>query len=139
MTTRFEYMKFRIAAPDDFEQCRRYEFSHVSDKLLKQCIENGWVYISEMDDVVIGYARLEFIWLKIPFLALITLDDEHRGKGIGTALIERITQDLRNQGHEVIYTSSEVMEHRKNGFRECGIITGMNEDDVGEIFFVKNL
>ena len=138
-------VKLRIASLDDFEQCRRHEYSHVSDNLLKQCIQNEWIYISEIDNVVIGYARLEFIWLKVPYLALITLDDEHQGKGIGTAMLEKIVHELKSQGHEALYTSSEVMEprpqmfHRKSGFQECGIITGMNDDGVGEIFFVKSL
>ncbi|MDF1537638.1 MAG: GNAT family N-acetyltransferase [Candidatus Thorarchaeota archaeon] len=136
----------RLATIDDIGQIRRHEheFSHVTDDLLKQVIQNNWVYVVEVEDEIVGYARLEFIWLNVPYLALITLEEEHRGKGIGTAMIERISQDLVTQGKTSLYTSSEVMEpkpqmfHRKCGFRECGIIAGMN-DGIGEIFFVKKL
>jgi N-acetylglutamate synthase-like GNAT family acetyltransferase len=137
----------RNATPDDIDQIRQHEheFPHVTVELLKQSIQNDWVYVAEVEGDIIGYARLEFIWLAIPYLALITLEDEYQGQGIGTSLIERICQDLSAQGHSRIYTSSEIMEprpqkfHRKCGFKECGIIAGMNPGGIGEIFFVKKL
>ncbi len=140
-------VNIRLARIDDIGEIRRhrYEHSHVSDELLKQCIQNGWVYVAEVDDDIIGYARLEFIWLERPYLALITLEDEYQGQGIGTAMIQRITNDLIEQGYNSLYSSSTVNEprpqsfHRKCGFMECGIIAGINPNGVGEIFFVKQL
>ncbi|MFW9919531.1 MAG: GNAT family N-acetyltransferase [Candidatus Thorarchaeota archaeon] len=137
----------RLGVKEDIEAIRahQHEHSHVSDDLLKQCIQNGWVYVAENDGDIIGYARLEFIWLEIPYLALITLEDEYQGQGIGTEMIQRISNDLARQGRTSLYTSSEVMEprpqsfHRKCGFKECGIIAGMNPKGIGEIFFVKKL
>ncbi|MHA1906531.1 MAG: GNAT family N-acetyltransferase [Candidatus Thorarchaeota archaeon] len=140
-------VNLRVAKIDDIDKIRQheYDYPHVTDDLLKHSIQNSWVYVVEVEGDIIGYARLEFIWLAIPYLALITLNDEHQGKGIGTSLIEKISQDMIEQGHSKIYTSSEVMEpepqkfHRKCGFKECGIITGINDNGVGEIFFVKKL
>ena len=137
----------RLGVIDDIKVIRTHQHEHpqVTDTLLKQCIQNGWVYVAESDDDIVGYARLEFIWLLVPYLALITLEDEYQGQGIGTAMIQRISRDLANQGHSSLYTSSVVMEprpqsfHRKCGFKECGIIAGMNPKGIGEIFFVKNL
>ncbi len=135
----------RLASTDDIKQIRQHEYPHVTDDLLKQSIRNGWVYVVEVEGDIIGYARLEFIWLAIPYLALITLEEEYQGQGIGTSIVEKISHDLKAQGHSRIYTSSEIMEpepqkfHRKCGFKECGIIAGMNDDGVGEVFFVKNL
>ena len=140
-------MNIRLAEINDLRKIRSHghEYPHVSDDLLKQCLQNGWVYVAEEDDDIIGYARLEFIWLEIPYLALITLEDEFQGQGIGTAMVHRISEDLVTQGHTSLYTSSVVMEprpqsfHRKCGFKECGIIAGMNPKGIGEIFFVKKL
>ena len=135
----------RIATEIDFEYCRKTDFPHIKDHLLKQSIQNGWVYLVEINQSPVGYARLEFIWLAVPYIALIRIEENHQRKGAGTALVNRIFNDLKNQGYKKVYTSSEVMEpepqefHRKCGFMECGLIAGMNEKGIGEIFFVKKL
>ncbi len=137
--------RIRIATYEDYDECRHREYSYVEDHLLKQSIQNEWVYLSEINGKVVGYARLEFIWLKIPYLSLIWFEDAFQGQGLGTKLIHRISEDLSNKGYTSLYSSSEVMEpkpqqfHRKCGFKECGIISGINDDEVGEIFFVKEL
>jgi len=52
---------------------------------------------------------------------------------------------LKNKGHSKLYSSSQVNEeepqswHRNIGFIETGIINGINEGGVGEVFFVKNI
>ncbi len=140
-------VNLRVASINDIVQIRKHEheYPYVTDDLLKQSIENGWVYVAEVGSEIIGYARLEFIWLAVPYLALITFEEEYQGQGIGSSMIEKISQDLICKGHKKMYTSSVVIEprpqmfHRKCGFKECGIISGMNDDGVGEIFFVKEL
>ena len=138
-------IKVRLALEVDFEYCRKIEFPQVKDHLLKQSIQNGWVYLVEINQSPVGYARLEFIWMTVPYIALIRIEENHQRKGAGTALVNRIFNDLKNQGYQKVYTSSEVMEpeaqefHRKCGFIECGLIAGMNDKGIGEIFFVKKL
>jgi hypothetical protein len=59
--------------------------------------------------------------------------------------MDYVFKELVQQDHKKIFTSSEVMEpepqkfHRKCGFIECGLIAGMNNDGIGEIYFVKKL
>ncbi len=138
-------IRVRLATEDDFEYCRKVDFPEVKDHLLRQSIQNDWIYLVELNQMFVGYARLEFIWLTVPYLALIRIEKTHQRKGAGTALVTRIFKDLKDQGHQNIYTSSEVMEpepqefHRRSGFMECGLIAGMNEKGIGEIFFVKKL
>ncbi len=138
-------IRVRLASENDFEYCRNTDFPHVKDHLLKQSIQNGWVYLVEINQSPVGYARLEFIWMTVPYFALIRIEENHQRKGVGTTLVNRILKDLKDQGHQKVYTSSEVMEpepqefHRKCGFMECGLIAGMNEKGIGEIFFVKKL
>jgi N-acetylglutamate synthase-like GNAT family acetyltransferase len=136
-------VSFRVATLDDFEQCRRFDFSHVPDNWLKQSIQNGWVYLVEEGDTTIGCARLEYIWLSLPYIGLITLEDEFQRKGIGTALIERIAQDLTKQGHRALYTSTEDEGtpefYQKCGFSQCGTISEINETGNDEIYFIRYL
>jgi hypothetical protein len=52
---------------------------------------------------------------------------------------------LRSAGHSAFLSSSQVDEpnpqawHRHMGFVECGILAGLNEGGVGELFFRKEL
>jgi L-amino acid N-acyltransferase YncA len=60
-------------------------------------------------------------------------------------LLRFVEQDLRAGGYRALYSSSQADEaapqawHRKSGFQECGIIEGINEGGIGEIFFRKDL
>ena len=61
------------------------------------------------------------------------------GSGSITAYVRQMPQP------SALYSSSQVDEpppqawHRHMGFQECGIIAGINEGGVGEVFFRKAL
>jgi ribosomal protein S18 acetylase RimI-like enzyme len=71
--------------------------------------------------------------------------EELRGRGIGTQILQFLEAYLRKKGYRLLLSSSMVNEarpqhwHRKMGFEECGVITGLSEEGVGEIFFRKRL
>jgi hypothetical protein len=60
-------------------------------------------------------------------------------------MLEYLEEALRSSGHSVLFSSSQVDEaepqtwHRRMGFRECGIINGVNDGGVGEVFFAKDI
>lgn len=70
---------------------------------------------------------------------------EYQRRGVGKALLSYTEEFLREQGHKALYSSSQVDEmepqawHRHVGFEECGIIAGINEGGIGEVFFRKPL
>ena len=136
-------VSFRIASLDDYEQCRPHDFSTIPNELIKLSIQNKWVYVVEDGSSIIGYARLEYIWLTIPYIGLITLNEEYRRKGIGRALIERIAEDLANLGHRAMFTSTEDEGtpefYQKCGFRRCGVISEINETGNDEVYFIRYL
>ena len=136
-------VSFRVATFDDFEQCCQFDYSYVPSEWLKQSIQNGWVYLVEEGDLVVGYARLEYIWLLYPIIGLLTLEDDYQRKGIGTALIDHIAHDLSKQGRRVLFTSAEdegASEfYRKCGFHQCGVISEINETGNDEIYFIRYL
>jgi len=136
-------VNFRVAALDDFERCRSHDIPDIPDEWIKQSIQNRWVYIVEDRNTVIGYARLEYIWLTLPYIGLITLEKEYRSKGIGRGLINRIAEDLSNQGHRALFTSTEDEGtpefYEKCGFSQCGTISEINETGNDEIYFIRYL
>jgi len=134
----------RFAELRDLDFCIRTDYKHLNKDVVKRKIEEKAVILAEVDGKPVGYLRIEYLWLKIPYLGLIRVDKEHQRKGIGTAMMKFLEEHLRKQGHKVLYSSSQANEpepqmwHRKIGFEECGIIAGIN-DGIGEIFFRKFL
>lgn len=108
-------------------------------------IERGEVIVVEVDAEPGGYLRLEFLWSVQPYISLIRVLERQRGRGLSRALLEYLESELRGDGHTALYSSSQVDEaeaqgwHRHMGFEECGMITGLNEGGVGEVFFRKAL
>jgi GNAT superfamily N-acetyltransferase len=143
-TTRAERATPRSATPGDAAACVRFEHGHDETRIRRWC-EDGTIYVADLDGDVIGYLRLEYIWGHVPYMALITLDKDVRGRGLGRRLLGFVEDALRKQGHKALISSSQVNEpppqawHRKVGFEEIGILAGINEGGVGEVFFRKDL
>ncbi|TDT51274.1 GNAT family N-acetyltransferase [Fonticella tunisiensis] len=66
--------------------------------------------------------------------------EEYRGRGIGTKMLEFLESFLLSNGRRVLLSSSQVNEiepqawHRLRGFKECGILFGINEGGVGYLY-----
>jgi GNAT superfamily N-acetyltransferase len=135
----------RFAGLDDLDFCIKSDFKRIRSFQIKRKIEEREVIISEAEGEPIGYLRIEYLWLRMPYVGLIFIKEGHRGRGIGTAMIKFLESYLIANGHKVLYSSSQVNEpgpqmwHRRIGFEECGYIAGVNEGGVGEVFFRKNI
>ena len=112
-------------------------------EIVRRKIEWLEVIVAELNGDLVGYLRLEYLWSRVPYIALIHVSPEHRRQGIGKALLSYAEEFLRERGHEVLYSSSQVDEaepqawHRHVGFEECGVIAGVNQGGIGEVFFRK--
>ena len=108
-------------------------------------IEWREVIIAEVDGKPVGYLRLEYLWSIVPYIALITVDPAHRQMGVGRAMLDFTLGYLSENNHEWLYSSSQADEpepqawHRHMGFQDCGIITGINEGGVSEVFFRRKI
>lgn len=134
----------RLATAADADWCKSHD-RLVSADVLHRKISQRELIVSETDGSRVGYLRLGFLWSTIPQIDLIWVEEQHRRQGVGRALLEFVEQYLREQGHKILLSSSQVDEpasqawHRAAGFRECGFLAGFNQDGVGEIFFSKPL
>ena len=112
------------------------------DRMARQ-IAAGEVWIAEDAAGSRGYLRLEYLWGRVPYIALIRVLPEYRGRGIGRALLAAVEQHVSAAGHRWLYSSSQVDEpepqrwHRHLGFAECGFLAGVNAGGIGEVFFRK--
>ncbi len=151
----------RFAEQKDLDVCMKYDYKYLTESVLKRKIEEKLVIIAEVNKKYVGYLRISYIWLIIPYLDIIHVEEKYRRKGIGIKMIEFLEEYLRREGHRVLYSSSQANEpdpqawHRRIGFEECGYIAGINHPvenfhanseteyvgkaGIGEIFFRKVL
>ncbi|MFX1481626.1 MAG: GNAT family N-acetyltransferase [Promethearchaeota archaeon] len=134
----------RFGGPEDLEWCV-VEDDYVTEQVIRHKIVQNEIIVAELDGQPIGYLRLEYLWSNIPYIAMIFVLDGYRNEGIGLKILAFLEDYLRSRGHNQLLSSSQANEsepqawHRSVGFSECGIISGINEDGIGEIFFRKDL
>ncbi|MWV44268.1 GNAT family N-acetyltransferase [Paenibacillus sp. HJL G12] len=118
---------------------------HFDRELLQWKLTRQEVVVAEADGQMIGYLRLEYIWSTVPYIGLILVSEPYRKKGAGKGMVSFVEEYLRERSHPFLYSSSQANEaepqswHRHAGFNETGIIAGMNEGGIGEVFFRKQL
>jgi len=121
------------------------EHSYAPDDVVERKVQWQEFVVAEQDGDLVGCLELEYLWSLIPYVALIWVLPGHRRRGVGKAMLRYAGTFLRDQGHDALYSSSQADEpepqawHRHVGFQECGVISGLNEGGVGEIFFRKRL
>ena len=108
-------------------------------------IENREVVVAEREGVRVGYARIEYLWSRLPYLALIRVMPDSRRQGVGRALLGYLEKELHEAGHDILLSSSQADEmepqtwHRHMGFAGCGRLESINAGGVDELFFRKDL
>ncbi len=117
----------------------------VTDEMFQYKLKQKEIVVGELDGKKVGYLRLEYWYLVMPFMGLVVVEEGCRNKGIGRAMLGFLEEHLVKSGYSVLYSSSDVNEpepqawHRHMGFKDCGIISGMNKDGIGEVVFRKDL
>ncbi len=134
----------RFAGPEDLEWCVVGDI-HVTEKVVRNKIVSDECIVVELDGQLIGYIRLEYLWSTVPYIGLIFVMEGYQSEGIGRKMLDFLEDHLRSHGHDVLMSSFQANEpepqawHRAVGFEECGIISGLNEGGIGEVFFRKRL
>lgn len=118
---------------------------YLPEWIVRRKIAEGDVLVAWRGDTPIGYLRLERLWSRLPYIELIRVLAPYRRTGVGRALLSHVETELVAQGHDALYSSSQADEpepqawHRRMGFEECGMLSGVNAGGVGEVFFRKRL
>lgn len=131
----------RLATLDDLAFVA--QDGYLPEAVVRRKVEDGDVWIASLDGEPVGYLRLEWLWSVVPYVALVRVLALHRRKGVGRALLAAAEAEAARRGQPALYSSSQADEpepqawHRHMGFEECGLIAGLNEGGVGEVFFRK--
>lgn len=119
--------------------------AYLPDLVVRRKVSDGDVFVARRDGEPVGYLRLERLWSKLPYIELVRVLEPHRRSGVGRALLAYAEAEASAQGHAALYSSSQADEpepqawHRRMGFEECGMLAGLNEGGIGEVFFRKVL
>lgn len=135
-------VRARLAGPADLDFVS--QDGYIPRERIACKIARGECFIVCWQDQPVGYLRLEYLWSLVPYIALIYVQEAHRMQGCSRVLLDFVIRHLEGQGYHCLYSSSQADEptpqawHRHMGFEECGVINGINEGGVGEIFFRRS-
>jgi GNAT superfamily N-acetyltransferase len=96
-----------------------HEDQHIKSEILEWKLKNKEIILAVLDEKIIGYLRLDFLWSKYPYIGLIIVNPEYRKQGIGRTMLKYLEELLSDTGHGVLYSSSQVNEsYHRNGIEE---------------------
>ncbi len=136
-------LRVRYANPSDLDFVS--QDGYIPAATIVRKIEAREVIVAERQSVRVGYARIEYLWSKLPYMTLIRVLPDSRHQGVGRALLRFLERELHAAGHRVLLSSSQADErepqmwHWHVGFAECGRLEAINDGGVDEVFFRKEL
>jgi len=132
----------RIATIDDLEFVAAHD-RHVTREVMARKIADARVYvISSEDEDIIGWLRYGLFWDSIPFMNMLFILEPHRRKGFGRQLVERWERDMREQGFDLVLTSTQSDEEAQHFYRRLGYVDAgvlLLPDEPAEIIMRKQL
>ena len=104
----------------------------------------GYVLLDHNEPV--GLLRYNLFWDNTPFCTLLFIDWKHQKKGYGKMLMQHWEAEMKAQGYEMLFTSTQVNEdaqhfYRKLGYKDCGgfVIDLPGHTEPMELFLIKGI
>lgn len=131
----------RYATENDIEIISKYD-KHISKEELENIIKLQRVIVMFEDNNFIGWLRYNLFWDNTPFMNMLYLLDNKRGKGKGSQLVAFWENEMKNKKYQFVLTSTQSNEdaqffYRKLGYIDSGSLLLPNEPL--EIILYKNL
>ena len=134
-------MTIRIATHADLSLIAEYDH-HISREELNRLICLGRVAVAENEGEFLGWMRWNLFWDNTPFLNMLYLLEPHRGKGYGTAMMDRWESDMRAMEYHVVMTSTSAEEYAQHFYQKLGYTAAGGFTPPGEAYeliFLKQL
>lgn len=133
--------EIRYAALDDRNFLLSRD-SHIKEAVLEDSIKNKREIVLFVDGCYAGWLRYNLFWDEIPFMNMLYLIEEFRGKGFGTQMVIFWENEMKKLGYNKLMTSSQANEcaqhfYRKLGYTDSGSFFPFCNDL--EIIFTKEL
>ncbi|ELC8442973.1 GNAT family N-acetyltransferase [Clostridium perfringens] len=135
----------RFANKNDLKAALNFDL-HKDENIISNKIDMKEVIVAELEGNIVGFLKIEYIWDHMPFISYIVVKDDLRSYGIGTSLLNFLEKYLKEEKNSEFLLSSSITNatkaqkwHMRRGFKECGFISSINKNEVGEVFFRKYL
>lgn len=133
-------MEIRYAETSDIEMISEYD-GHISEDELKNAIAMKRIILLFIDGEFEGWLRFNLFWDNIPFMNMLYISEEQRGKGYGRKLVEFWEQEMAKQGYGFVLTSTQSDEeaqffYRKLGYSDRGALV-LPKEPLEIIFYKK--
>ena len=134
-------MRVAFAGLDDLDFLAR-EDHHVTRDVIRDKIARREVMVAHVENRRVGFLRHGYFWDEIPFMNLLWVEEQSRGKGYGTQLVSFWESEMRKLGHDSVMTSSLSSERAQHLYRRLGYVdvgSLLMPDEPLEIVFLKEL
>lgn len=125
-------MKIEFANAKDFQYIFEND-RHINKELIQNKIEhNEIIMIRDINHNNIGWLRYGYFWDNAPFMNMLYINDNCRGKGIGKELVGFWESEMKNKRFGIVMTSTlpnEQAQHfyGKLGYKDAGSLLLDNE------------
>ena len=120
--------------------------THVNEEQYANRVLTKSGYVIWDGEEPVGLMHHAILWDNLPFLNLIYIKEEYRGRGYGTEAMRLWEEDMGNRGYKMVLISTQVDEdaqhwYRKLGYVDCGglLMNGTPFEQPMEMFMRKVL
>ena len=111
-------MVVRKACPQDLPFLRAHD-SHIPERNT----DPERILIAEADGSAAGWLRYSFFWDSIPFMDMLFILEEHRGRGYGRDLVLHWERRMGELGYSRVLTSTSSAEYAQHFYHHLGYRT----------------
>lgn len=134
-------MNIEYATESDYEYIKQND-KHIAKALILPKIRAREIYILSHSEQRVGWMRYGYFWDNTPFMNMLWLDETYRGQGNGKSVVLYWEEQMKQQGFNVVMTSTQSNEesqhfYRKLGYKDVGSLLQAN--DPLEILMQKEL
>ena len=134
-------MNIRFANLEDLKVISLYD-KHVSKEELENLVNLNRVIIAEENNKFCGWLRYNLFWDNKPFMNMLYVLEDKRGKGYGKQLVDFWENKMRILQYKFVMTSTASDEYSQHFYLKIGYKTVggfMPEGEPYEIILMKNL
>lgn len=129
----------RLAEVDDAPLILRYDH-HIAAAVLDCGIKQGLVYVACDGERFAGWLRYNLFWDNTPFMNMLYLLPDYRGKGLGRRFVAKWEEDMKSRSFNYLMTSTQQNEYAQHFYLKLGYkaVGGfMQPDGEYEILLAK--
>jgi N-acetylglutamate synthase-like GNAT family acetyltransferase len=103
-------------------------FDDLSPQMLIKSIDDGRVLVFKVENLLMGIARWNYFWDRVPFLNKLYVPSGYTHSGIGTALLKSWENEMQLLGYPRVFASTMANERGQHFLRKYGY------QDIGNLF-----